>query len=308
MTDHAEATPGARRKPWSVGLVVAGAAAPIEGVKEGLAELGLIEGRDVAYTLLAANGELDRLPGFCAELVAAKVDVIALIGAVTARAARAATTEIPIVFAVVVDPVEDGLAIDLLRPDGNLTGVTTFDPDQARVQMAFLRAVNPALSRVAILGDGGVSMCLSNANQAAASDLGLIPQLIRVKAPNADFPAAFASIAAGQAEALVVLEEPITQAARMEIAALARDAGLPTVFARGQADAGGLIAYGTDLREATRAMARYVARILKEGAGPGDLPIVTGLKQELVINLATARHLGVTVPPELLAKADRVIE
>lgn len=294
--------------PWTVGLIVAGIAAPIEGVKEGLAELGLEEGRDLRYELRAANGELDRLPALCAELVAAKVDVIALIGAVTARAARAATTEIPIVFAVVVDPVEDGLAVDLLRPDGNLTGVTTFDPDQARVQMEFLRAVNPALSRVAILSDGGVSMCLSNANQAAASDLGLIPQLLRVKAPNADFPAAFASMAAGRAEALVVLEEPITQAARMEIAALALEAKLPTVFARGQADAGGLIAYGTNLREATRAMARYVEKILKDGAGPGDLPIVTGLKQELVINLATARQLGVTVPPELLAKADQVIE
>lgn len=293
--------------PWTVGLIVAGIAAPIEGVKEGLAELGFVEGRDIHYELRAANGELDRLPALCDELVAAKVDVIALIGAVTARAARAATTTIPIVFAVVVDPVEDGLAVDLLRPDGNLTGVTTFDPDQARVQMEFLRAVLPSLSRVAILSDGGVSMCLSNANQAAARALGLVPQLLRVKAPNADFPAAFAAIAAGRAEALVVLEEPITQAARMEIAALARDAGLPTVVARGQVDAGGLIAYGTNLHEATRAMARYVERILKDGAKPADLPIVTGLKQELVINRATARRLGLTLPPELLAKADQVI-
>jgi len=169
-----------------IGVMIAGPAPPIEGFREGLRDLGWIEGRSLGLELRAAEGRLDRLPGFAAELVGLGVDLIAVIGAVTVRAARRATSTIPIVFTVVVEPVGDGLAADLRHPGGNVTGVTTFDPRQARTQLEFLAAVRPGFSRVAILSDAGVSGCLSESNRDAARALGLRPQVIRVRAPSPD--------------------------------------------------------------------------------------------------------------------------
>jgi putative ABC transport system substrate-binding protein len=307
MTD----TPAIKRvrggPPWSIGIIVAGIAAPMEGMKEGLRGLGHVDGGNIRFHQREGLGDLTKLPGFAAEMVALDVDVIAVIGAVTARAVRAVTRSIPVVFAVVVEAAGDDLAADPARPDGNLTGVTTFDPDQAATQIGFLRSVIPDLERVAILSDGGVSTCLSNANCLAARALGLTPQLLRVTAPEPDFRGAFAAMEAGRAQALVVLEEPVTQAWRKQIGEMAAARRLPTVFPRGQVDAGGLFAYGTDLGDATRYMARYVERLLK-GAVPADLPIEAALSHSLVVNLNTARTLGVTVPAELLARADRVID
>jgi putative tryptophan/tyrosine transport system substrate-binding protein len=289
-----------------IGIIIAGSEPPIEGFKEGLGELGLVEGRNIHFELRVAQGQLDRLADFATEMVGLNVDVIAVIGAVTVRAARAATASVPIVFAVVVEPIGDRLAANLERPGGNVTGVTSFDPQQARTQLEFLRAVSPGLERVAILSDLGVSECLSNSNRQAAHDLGLQPQVIRVNGPAPDYEAVFLAIEGERAGALVVLEEPINAACRQQIAGLAAARRLPTVFPREQVDAGGLIAYGTSLREAARHMARYVDKILK-GASPGDLPIEAALHHELIVNLQTARKLGVIVPPELLKSADQVI-
>jgi ABC-type uncharacterized transport system substrate-binding protein len=286
-----------------IGIIVAGHASPIEGFKEGLQELGWVEGKNVHLELRAAQGALERLPELASEIVRLNVDVIAVIGAVTVRAARQATTNIPIVFAIVVEPIGDHMAPDLERPSGNVTGVTTFDPGQARTQLQFLKAVKPDLERLAILSDLGVSECMSNSNRQAALDLGLKPQVIRVKGPSPDYLQVFRTMQCDGVQALIVLEEPINVSCRKEIADLALTGRLPTVFAREQAEAGGLIAYGTSLREAARQMAPYVDKILK-GAQPGDLPIRTVLKHELVVNLRTAYALGVTIPDDLIKRAD----
>lgn len=286
-----------------IGIIVAGHAPPIEGFKEGLQELGWVEGKNVHLELRAAQGALERLPELASEIVRLNVDVIAVIGAVTVRAARQATTNIPIVFAIVVEPIGDHMASNLERPGGNVTGVTTFDPGQARTQLQFLKAVKPDLERLAILSDLGVSECMSNSNRQAALDLGLKPQVIRVKGPSPDYLQVFRTMQCDGVQALIVLEEPINVSCRKEIADLALTGRLPTVFAREQAEAGGLIAYGTSLREAARQMAPYVDKILK-GAQPGDLPIRTVLKHELVVNLRTAYALGVTIPDDLIKRAD----
>jgi putative tryptophan/tyrosine transport system substrate-binding protein len=289
-----------------VGIVVAGSAYPINGFRAGLADLGWIEGESIRFEIRAAEGQLQRLPEFASEMVSLGVDLIAVIGAVTVRAVRKATSTIPIVFAVVVEPIGDGLATNLEHPGGNVTGVTTFDPQQAATQLRFLSAVIPGLERVAILSDLGVSDCMSNSNREATLALQLRPQLIRVEAPAPEYENAFAAMERERAQALVVLEEPINQACRKQIADLAAAHRLPTVFPISMLDAGGLIAYGTSLRNATQRMAGYADKILR-GANPGDLPIKAALLHELVVNLQTAQRLGVTVPSGVLAQADQII-
>ena len=290
-----------------VGIIVAGSAYPMDGFKTGLRDLGWVEGESIRFELRAAEGQLHLLPKFASEMVDLSVDLIAVIGAVTVRAVRQATSRIPIVFAVVVEPIGDGLATNAECPGGNVTGVTTFDPHQARTQLEFLRALKPDLERVAVLSDLGVSDCMSNSNKDAANSLRLKPQVIRVEAPSPEYEKAFASMEREGAQALVVLEEPINQACRKQIAELAAAHQLPTVFPISMIDAGGLIAYGTSLSEATRQMARYADDIFT-GANPGDLPIKAALSHELVINRQTARRLGLTIPSGLLARADKIIQ
>jgi putative tryptophan/tyrosine transport system substrate-binding protein len=289
-----------------IGIVVAGSAYPIDGFRAGLADLGWAEGESIRFEIRAAEGQLQRLPEFAFEMISLGVDLIAVIGAVTVRAVRKATSTIPIVFAVVVEPIGDGLATNLEHPGGNVTGVTTFDPQQAATQLRFLSAVIPGLERVAILSDLGVSDCMSNSNREATLALQLRPQVIRVEAPAPEYENAFAAMERERAQALVVLEEPINQACRKQIADLAAAHRLPTVFPISMLDAGGLIAYGTSLRNATQRMAGYADKILR-GANPGDLPIKTALLHELVVNLVTAQRLGVTVPSGVLAQADQII-
>lgn len=165
---------------YRIGIIVAGSAYPMEGFKSGLRALGWIEGESIAFELRAAEGQLHQLPRFAAEMVRLGVDLIAVIGAVTVRAVRQTTSSIPIVFSVVVEPIGDDLATNLDRPGGNVTGVTTFDPEQAGIQIEFLRAIRPRLERVAILSDLGVSACMSDSNREAALNLQLHPQIIRV--------------------------------------------------------------------------------------------------------------------------------
>jgi putative tryptophan/tyrosine transport system substrate-binding protein len=289
-----------------IGIVVAGSAYPIDGFRAGLADLGWAEGESIRFEIRAAEGQLQRLPEFAFEMISLGVDLIAVIGAVTVRAVRKATSTIPIVFAVVVEPIGDGLATNLEHPGGNVTGVTTFDPQQAATQLRFLSAVIPGLERVAILSDLGVSDCMSNSNREATLALQLRPQVIRVEAPAPEYENAFAAMERERAQALVVLEEPINQACRKQIADLAAAHRLPTVFPISMLDAGGLIAYGTSLRNATQRMAGYADKILR-GANPGDLPIKAALLHELVVNLVTAQRLGVTVPSGVLAQADQII-
>jgi putative ABC transport system substrate-binding protein len=156
----------------TIGIITAGPARPIEGFKAGLRELGFVEGQSVRFEQRAANGDLGRLPIFATELVRLNVDLIAVIGAVTARVVQKTTTALPVVYSVVVDPVSDGLATSLEKPGGNMTGVTSFDPNQARTHVELLRSVAPALARIAILSDQGVSDCLSASNARAIESLG----------------------------------------------------------------------------------------------------------------------------------------
>jgi ABC-type uncharacterized transport system substrate-binding protein len=291
----------------TIGIMIAGTERPIEGFKTGLKELGLVEGKTVRFEQRVANGELGKLPAFAAELARLHVDVIALIGAVTARAAQKVTTTIPIIYSVVVDPVSDGLTTSVERPGGNMTGVTSFDPNQARTHVDLLRSVSPKLSRVAVLSDEGVSECMSSSNDQAIRERGLSSQILRVLGPEPDLDGAFAAMKREQADGLIAVEEPIIGPNRMRIAQTAMALGFPTIFPREMADAGGLFSYGTSLRTATRHMAQYVKNVL-DGAKPGEMPIRTLSAHELVVNLQTAARLELTVPTDVLDRAVEVIQ
>ncbi len=228
-------------------------------------------------------------------------------GAVTARAAKKAAPDLPIVFSIVVDPVADKVVASLEHPGGSLTGVTTFDPQQATKQLQLLREVLPAIKRVAILGDLGVSEALITAADQQARALGLQPQPIRVAGPNPDLEAAFTAMRQQRADALLVLEEPVLGVHANAIAELAVKDTLPTLFAPSRASAGGLLFYGVSQTEGIHHMAAYIDKILK-GARPGELPVEKVDRYELIINLKTAKALGVTVPVNVLKRADRVIQ
>lgn len=286
----------------TVGIMAAGAPGPVENFKAGMRDCGFIEGETVRYELRVAHGDSDRLSGFAGELVRASVDLIAAVGAVTARAARKATEDIPIVYAVVVDPAGDGLSTPSRQPRGNMTGMTTYDPDQARTHIALLRSVKTDLARIALLADGGVSDCLVQAQSRALQEIGMRPQVVHIAGPDPDLIGAFAAMQRESADALVVLEHPVSGANAARIAEHALAHGLPTVVARAQADAGGLFGYGTSLRGAAYQMAGYASRILR-GTEPRDLPIETFQCAELVVNMRTARSLGLTIPPDILVRA-----
>ncbi len=278
-----------------------------EAFRQGLAGLGYVEGNNIIVDPRFAEGQYERLPDLVAELVRLKVDVIAVTGAVTARAAKKAVTDIPIVFAVVVDPVADDVVASLERPGGNVTGLTSFDPQQARKQLELLKETIPSLKLVALLGDQGVSEALMKASEEQARALGLQSQRLRVAGPNPDLEGAFAAIKQERADAVLILEEPILGVHSKRIAELAAKDRLPTMFAPSRAGAGGLIAYGTSQVEGIRRMAAYVDKVLK-GVRPGELPVETVARYELIVNLKTAREIGITIPPEVLKRADRVIQ
>jgi putative ABC transport system substrate-binding protein len=278
-----------------------------DGFRQGLADLGYVEGKNIVIEPRFAEGHYERFPDIFAELVGLKVDVIAVTGAVTTRAAKKAVTGIPVVFSVVVDPVADNVVASLDRPGGNLTGVTSFDPQQAKKQLELFKEVIPALKRVAILGDQGVSEALIKASEAQAGDMGVETLRLRVAGPNPDLEGAFAAIKEAHADGLLVLEEPILGVYANKIAELAATGRLPTMFAPSRVGAGGLISYGTSQVEAIRRMAVYVDKVLK-GAKPETLPVETITKYELDVNLKTAQQIGVTIPPDVVKRADRMVK
>jgi len=278
-----------------------------EAFRRGLAELGYVEGQNIIIEPRFAEGQYERVPELAAELARLKVDVIAIQGAVTVRAAKKAVTNTPMVFVIVLDPVTEDVVANLERPGGNVTGVTTFDPQQPRKQLELLKETIPGLKRVALLGDQGVSEALMKAGEEQAHALGLQSQRFRVAGATPDLEGAFAAFRQGHADAVMVLEEPVPMANRKRIGEMAAGARLPTMFPPTGADAGALIAYGTSFAEGYRRLVGYVDKVLK-GAKPGDLPIETVTRYELIVNLKTAREIGVTVPPEVVKRADRVIQ
>ena len=279
--------------------------APLREFRQGLDELGYVDGRDVVIETRWAEGRIDQLPALAAEMVGLKVDIIVGVGAVVGRAAKSATTTIPVVMAVVIDPVADGLVANLERPGGNLTGLTTFDPQEARKKLELLKEVVPGLARVALLGDQALRDTMGHEEQARA--LGLQPQSLKIAGASPDLQGVFQAMERESADALLVLELPATVAHRRRIAELAAQQRLPTLFAGGSSDAGGLLGYGTSVTKAVRRLAVYVDRIVK-GAQPADLPFEVVVRPELIVNLKTAQEIGVTIPPEVLKRADRVIQ
>lgn len=280
----------------------------LQALRQGLVDLGYVEGRDIIIEPRWAEGRLERLPELAADLVALNVDVIVTFGGVATRAAKNTTSTIPVVFAVVIDPVAGGLVPNRERPGGNLTGFTSFDPQEVRPHLELLKEAIPGLARVAFLGDQAVSGDSSRTwDEQQARAVGLQAQSLRVRGPHPDLDGAFEAARRERAQAVLVLEMPATVEHRRRIAELAIGHRLPTLFVGSYGDAGGLIAYGTSRGETGRRVAAHVDKILK-GAQPGALPVERLTRHELIVNLKTARSISVTLPTALLERADQVIQ
>ena len=291
------------------------AASPLlhEAFRQGLRDLGYFEGRSVVIEYRDAAGKLERLPALAAELVALRVDVIVTGGGTPAAlAAKQATKTLPVVFPAAADPVTDGLVASLARPGGNVTGLSLLAPELVGKRLEQFKEAVPGVSRVAVLWQPGglgerTEMDTLKGADAAARALGMRLQFVEARGPG-DFERAFSDMARARTDALAVLPSPTFLYERRRLIDLAAKNRLPTVFAfREYVDAGGLMSYGPDIADMYRRAATYVDKIFK-GSHPGDLPIEQPTKFELVINLKTARALGLTIPRSLLARADRVIE
>jgi putative ABC transport system substrate-binding protein len=284
---------------------------PLEGFRQRLRELGWVEGRNIAIEFRYAEGRADRLPGLADELVRLKVDIITAVPTPAALAARNATNTIPIVGMSLTEPVAVGLVASLARPGGNVTGVSyTFGTEIFGKQLELLRDVAPKVRRVAVLASPtGIPAYpqMLDAVRAAARSLGLELQLLEVREPS-DFDSAFAAMAKERVGALLVMGHSLFFIHRARLADLAARNRLPSMSTQEQwVDAGGLMSYGPNFVDLYRRGATYVDRILK-GAKPGDLPIEQPTNLSLVLNLKTARRLGLTIPPAMLQRADQVIE
>lgn len=301
-----------------LGLLINGGPGPLyDGIRNNLvndfAKLGYVEGQNIVIEPRFAKGQLQKLPELAAELATLDVDIIAALGGPAAHAAQQASKTIPVIFAIVTDPVAIGLAASYERPGANVTGITSLDPQQAAKQFELLKEVFPKLQRVAILSDQTIPGAdergwapIDRANDAAARALGLQPQILKIKGP-ADLDGAFAAMQKERAEALVVLEVPVPWTHRKKVAEMAASHRVPTMFPGGQADANGIITYGTAVSDTWRLIPGYADKILK-GAKPGDMPVGVITRRELVVNLKTAQDMGVTIPSEILKRADRVVQ
>jgi putative ABC transport system substrate-binding protein len=279
--------------------------------RKGLSDTGFVEGRNVAIEYRWAEGHYERMPEVAADLVSRKVAVIATPGNLPGtRAAKAATSTIPIVFGVAEDPVKAGLVASLNRPDGNTTGINFFTGELVAKRLALLHELVPSAKRVAVFinpSDPPRAEVLRSDVQAAARDIGVQLQILD-PSTSREIDAAFAALERERAEALFVGPDGFYNSRRVQLANMAAHHSIPTVFAvREYVEAGGLMSYGTNLIDMYRETGVYCGRILK-GAKPADLPVLQSTKFELVINLQTARMLGLEIPPTLLARADEVIE
>jgi putative tryptophan/tyrosine transport system substrate-binding protein len=299
-------------KIYTVGSLTAGAGAPIPGITtlgDTLRELGWIEGKNIAFERRYAENRLDRLPALAAELVDLKVDVIVAAGTLAPLAAKHATTTIPIVMTAAGDPVGSGLVPNLARPGGNVTGLSLMVPDLGGKRLELLKELLPRMSRVAVLWNAAnpYPALVFKETERAAQTLGIEVQSLEVQEPN-DFGNAFEAAERHQPDALIMVEDPLTIDFRKQIADFALTHRLPAMNGFRQfVDAGGLMAYGASLSDLLRRAAGYVDKILR-GAKPSDLPVEQPTKFELIINLKTAKALGIEIPPMLLARADELIE
>jgi putative ABC transport system substrate-binding protein len=284
----------------------------IEAFRQRLREFGYVEGRNVVIESRWGQGKLETLPALAAELVNLPVDIIVTVATATALAAQKATGTIPIVMATSADPVLGGVVQSLARPGGNVTGLTLMTPDLTSKRLQLLKETVPGLSHVAAVHDPHPPHLILaqwiKENEAAARAFGLKLQVVDVGMDPSKWSEVFTFMAKAGVGGLSVIESPAFVSSRTRLAELAVRHGLPTMFPfREHAEAGGLMSYGPNILDLFRRSATYVDKILK-GAKPADLPIEQSTKFELVINLRTAKVLGLTIPPAVLARADEVIE
>ncbi len=301
-------------KVYRIGYLSAGSATSnprvIEAFRQGLRELGWVEGQNIVIEYRWAEGRFDRLPDLAADLVRLKVDVIAAAPAPAAVAAKNATGTIPIVMMGVADPVGQRLVASLARPGRNITGLSySVGSNIFGKDLELLKEAVPKVRRVAVLfnpASPSQPLIISDVKGAAQS-LGLQLQLLEARGPG-EFDGAFAAMAKERVGALLVVTDPVFVPHRARLIDLAAKNRLPSLFTQGEdAEAGGLMSYGPRLADVWRRGASYVDKILK-GAKPSDMPVEQPTKFELVINLKTAKALGLTIPPSLLSRADQVIE
>jgi putative ABC transport system substrate-binding protein len=307
------AFPQQKGKVWRIGFLgstsASGIASWVEALRVGLRDLGYVEGKNLAIEFRWAEGEYERLPELAAELVRLKVDVIVTHTGPGIRAAKAATTTIPIVMGTSGDPVGMGLIASLARPGGNITGMAGFSPEATVKRLELLKDALPRTRHVALLWNSdnpdSIKRNLPGMEVAAAS-LKLELHQFEAQGPG-EFDSAFAAMAKKRVDAVVMGEDAVLIGNAGAIAKLAARMRLPLVGPIEFAQAGGLLAYGANRRELFRRAATFVDKILK-GAKPGDLPVEQATRFETVVNLKTARALGITIPPSLLLRVDRVIE
>ena len=281
----------------------------IEAFRQGLRALGYVEGQNIALEYRWAESKYDRLPGLASDLVRLNVDLIFARSTPGARAAKNATTAIPIVFAAVTDPVNLGIVDSLARPWGNITGLTHIGVDLVGKDFELLREAVPGMGRVAVLANPAnpAHVLKLGAAQDAARFLGAKLKVLEVRSSN-DFAAAFSAIRREQPDALVTFVNPLTLAHRKLIVDFAAKSRLPAVYeVKEFVEAGGLMSYGTSFPDMYRRAATYVDKILK-GAKPADLPVEQPTRFELVLNMKTAKALGITFPPTIMVRADQVIQ
>ena len=291
------------------GVFPSSISARVEAFRQGLREIGYVEGKNIVIEWRAAEGKPDRLAALAAELVRLKVDVIVTAGPSSTRPAKQATVTIPIVMALDDDPVGSGFAASLARPGGNITGLSTLSSELSGKQLELLREIVPKLSRVGVLGDvtrPGVPQALREIN-VVADGFGVQVQYIEVRDPK-DIETAFRAARKERADAVLVLSSTVLLSQRRQFADFAVKSRLPAIYARPEyVEDGGLMTYGTSFTDLFRRAATYVDKILK-GKAPADLPIEQPIKFELIINLKAAKQIGLTIPRNVLARADRVIK
>ena len=281
----------------------------VEAFRQGLRELGYVEGKNIVVEYRWAEGKIERLPDLATELVRLKVDVIVSGGNSATQAAKKATNTIPIVMTQVSDPVASGFVASLARPGGNITGLSTLAPEISGKRLELLKEIVPRLSRVTVLGtsnEPGTAQALRE-TEVAAGAFKVKLQYLDILGPK-DIETAFRTAAKGRADAVVALSSPFLLAHRTQVADLAVKSRLPATYYSAEfVEAGGLMSYGVSFPDLYRRAATYVDKILK-GAKPADLPVEQPTKFEFIINLKAAKQIGLTISPNVLARADRVIK